>query len=59
MPNFNDKEGWASYRLPDVPFHLLTLKGGAVTRNLEVSHECVKEEGKRGFSFSPEGKGVS
>lgn len=28
-----------------------------MTRNLEVSHECVKEEGKRGFSFSPRAKG--
>lgn len=38
-PNFNDKKGWASYRLPEVPFHLLILKGGARPGSLEGAHE--------------------
>lgn len=61
LPNFNDKEGWASCRLLDVPFHQLTLKGGAVTRSLEVPQEGVKGRGrrKRVLPLSPEGKGVS
>ena len=54
------KVGFPPDLLLDVPFHLLTLKEGAVTRQPGCASLGMKRwGGKTHFPFSPEGKGIS